>query len=79
MSEKKLAPDWHKIGTDWHGLTKIGTDWQGLANWKIIGETESWPLIGNGLARDWFKIGFLGLASDWLRIGQLASDWHWIG
>ena len=53
VSEKKLAPDWHKIGTDWHGLTQIGTDWQGLANWKIIGETESWPLIGNGLAQDW--------------------------
>ena len=22
---KKLAPDWHRIGMDWHGLAWIGT------------------------------------------------------
>ena len=29
--KEKLAPNWHQIGMDWHGLAWIGTDWHGLA------------------------------------------------
>ena len=46
MSERKIDPDWHRIGTDWHGLARIDTDWQ-------IGESVSEQKIGPRLAQDW--------------------------
>ena len=48
VSERKIDP---RLAQDWHGLAQIGTDCNGLA--------PDWA-IGTGLARHWFKIGFLG-------------------
>ena len=50
MLEQKIDPDWHRIGTDWHGLAQIGTDWHGLANWGIFVGAKNWPPIGTRLA-----------------------------
>ena len=56
MSERKIDPDWHRIGMDWHGLTWIGTDW-------AIGKFVSEPKIDPRLARDWHGLAWIG--TDW--------------
>ena len=55
-----MAPDWHRIGTDWLGLLQIGQDWQ-------IGEFESERKIDPRLAQDWHWIG---------RLAWIGTDGH---
>ena len=62
---KKLTPDWHQIGMDWHRLDRIGYDWQIGKYWRNGKFAPDWHRIGSGLA----SIG-LELAQDWHRIGM---------
>ena len=80
--------DWHRIGTDWHGLARIGKlenywrngklapDWQRIGSGlALIGLELNWPIC-TGLAPDW-RIG-TGLAKNW-PIGKGLADWQRIG
>ena len=40
--EQRLAPDWHRIGADWHGLARIGMNWHGLARIDIDWHGLAW-------------------------------------
>ena len=63
---EKLAPDWHRIGADWHGLSRIGQDWQ-------IDEYVSERKIGPQLAPDWHGLAWIDM--DWHRLARIGTDW----
>ena len=74
--KEKLAPDWHRIGMDWHGLTWIDMDWHGLArigqDWQID-EYVSERKIGPQLAPDWHGLAWIDM--DWHRLARIGTDW----
>ena len=62
LSQRKidpiLAPDWHRIGMDWHGLARIGKLDYFCPKEKLA---PDWHRIGNGFA--WIGTDWHGLAN----------------
>ena len=65
---EKLAPDWHRIGMDWHGLARIDMDWHGLA--RIGTDWHGLTWIGT----DWHGLTWIG--TDWHGLARIGQDWQ---